>query len=137
MTWLLLIIIGISGGLIVGSGVVAFLTVLDLIPRLAQITRSARYLLYFQWSIVLGASCFTVIDLFNVHLHASEIWLLVPGMFTGLFIGLLAAALTEVINVIPILAKRMHMYQYLPMFILALALGKMVGSLMQWLFFHK
>ena len=31
--------IGLAGGIAVGSGMVAFLVVLDIIPRLAQITR--------------------------------------------------------------------------------------------------
>ncbi|WP_027417240.1 stage V sporulation protein AB [Aneurinibacillus terranovensis] len=137
MSNLVLILIGVSGGLIVGSGIVAFLTVLDLIPRLTQITKASPYILYFQWAVVSGATCFTVIDLFNLHMDLGNVWTILPGIFTGLFVGLLAAALTEVLNVIPILIKRLHMYEYLPAFIAALAFGKMAGSLFHWLIYLK
>jgi stage V sporulation protein AB len=45
----------------------------------------------------------------------------------------LAAALTEVVNVIPILAKRLRLEQWIAYLLLAMALGKMAGSLIQWL----
>ena len=35
-----LIFIGLAGGLAVGSGFVAFITVLDIIPRLAQMSKT-------------------------------------------------------------------------------------------------
>jgi stage V sporulation protein AB len=134
---LLLVIVGLSGGLIVGSGTVALLTVLDLIPRLVQITKANRYIIYFQWSVVLGTLFATLFDFFSPMLGLQPVWLSIPGFFMGLFVGLLAAALTEVLNVIPILAKRMHMYEYLYLFIIAMAFGKIAGSLFHWLFFAK
>lgn len=134
---MLLALIGLSGGLIVGSGFVAFLTVLALIPRLVQITKCASHLIYFQWAVVFGALGSTLFTLFCPPLYLASAWLIVPGLFMGIFVGLLAAALTEVLNVIPILAKRMYVYEYLALFILALALGKMAGSLFYWIYFVR
>jgi stage V sporulation protein AB len=57
------------------------------------------------------------------------------GLLSGVFVGLLAAALTEVVNVLPILAKRIGMEPRIFWLLLAMMLGKVVGSLFQWIVF--
>lgn len=137
ITQLFLALVGLSGGFIVGGGIVALITVLDLIPRFVQITKTDKYLLHYQWAVILGAFFSTVFDFFSPGLNLSPVLLGIPGAFMGIFIGFLAAALTEVLNVIPILAKRIQLYEYLQHFIMALAFGKIVGSLFHWLIFLK
>ncbi|MED0672712.1 stage V sporulation protein AB [Aneurinibacillus aneurinilyticus] len=137
ITQLFLALIGLSGGVIVGGGIVALITVLDVIPRFVQITKTEKYLLYYQWSVVLGVLAFMIFDFFSSPLYLPSIVLSFIGIFMGIFVGFLAAALTEVLNVIPILAKRIQVDDYLQFFILALALGKIVGSLFHWLVFIK
>ncbi|SHE44637.1 stage V sporulation protein AB [Seinonella peptonophila] len=133
---LIAILLGFAGGIAVGGGFVAFITVLDIIPRLVQLSRSPSALYAYEWAIILGVISFTVWDFFDLALHASPYFLLILGLFMGIFIGLLAAALTEVMNVIPILAKRLGMHMYLAYLLVAMVLGKVCGSLFQWLFFH-
>lgn len=57
------------------------------------------------------------------------------GLFAGLFIGMLAAALTEVLNVLPILVKRIGMGDRILILLMAIVFGKIIGSLFQWLIF--
>ena len=57
------------------------------------------------------------------------------GFAGGTFVGLLAAGLTEVLNVFPILAKRVRIEDRIVYLIMAIVLGKITGSLFQWLFF--
>jgi len=130
---ILLIIIGLSGGLLVGAGFVAILSVLDIIPRMVQVVGSRKYTILFQWTVILGPIFFTVMDFFPASIYFSEKVLAVPGFFMGIFVGLLAAALTEVLNVIPILTRRLHLFEYIYFFILAIAVGKTLGSLFHWL----
>ncbi|MBN6188492.1 stage V sporulation protein AB [Aneurinibacillus sp. BA2021] len=137
MAILFLAVVGLSGGVIVGGGIVALITVLDLIPRFVQITKTNAYLVHFQWAVILGALGFTLFDFFSLPWYFSAVWLGVAGVFMGIFIGFLAAALTEVLNVIPILAKRIQMDDYLYSLIMALALGKVVGSLFHWLIYLR
>ncbi|MMZ69369.1 hypothetical protein D3C76_1689220 [compost metagenome] len=59
------------------------------------------------------------------------------GLFDGFFVGMLAAALTEVLNVLPILAKRLHMQQYLLGLLLAMVCGKVAGSLFEWFIYSQ
>jgi len=58
-------------------------------------------------------------------------------LFCGVFIGLLAAALTEVLNVLPVLAKRLGMKPYLFGLLLAMILGKMTGSLFDFFIYQR
>jgi stage V sporulation protein AB len=131
----LLMFIGLASGIAVGSGFVAFITVLDLIPRLTQMTKGYRYIHQFEYAIVIGVVCFTWID-FAEWKSDLSVWLTVPlGLMMGVFVGMLAAALTEVTNVLPILVKRLHMQDHLLYLLMAMALGKIAGSLYQWIFF--
>lgn len=132
---LLLALIGLSGGFAVGSGFVAFITVLDILPRLVQLTKSGSNIRLYEASIILGVLFFTSIDFYDVMFFGFK-WVVFPiGLIMGLFVGMLAAALTEVVNVIPILARRLRMYDYLFLLLLAMALGKMLGSLFQWIIY--
>lgn len=130
---LLLAIVGLAGGFTVGSAFVALLIVLDLIPRLVQLTRAHRRSAWFESGILFGAVYWSSADLFDWGMKLPMVTLLVPSVFQGLFVGMFAAALTEVLNVLPILAKRLKLKPYLFPLLLALVLGKMTGSLIDWL----
>jgi len=61
-------------------------------------------------------------------------WLILAvAAFEGLFVGILAMALTEVLNVMPILMRRTRLTQGLRWIIPAFALGKVFGSLVYYL----
>ncbi|MBD1372963.1 stage V sporulation protein AB [Hazenella sp. IB182357] len=130
-----LIIIGLASGFVVGSGFVAFITVLDIVPRLAQITRTYHSIRSYEYGISLGVLVFTWLDFFNVVLGFPILMTSFIGASMGIFVGMLAAALTEVVNVIPITVKRLHMQRYLTYLLMAMALGKVVGSLFEWLIY--
>ena len=61
----------------------------------------------------------------------------VIGLMCGIFIGMLAAALTEVLNVLPILAKRLRLTGYLFGLLMAMVAGKVAGSLFDWFVYNK
>ncbi|MNG27059.1 hypothetical protein D3C84_1121300 [compost metagenome] len=88
---------------------VAFLVVLDIIPRLAQITKSFSKIRAYEAAVVLGSLAFTWVDFSDLHMHLFPLGAAFFGLFAGCFVGLLAAALTEIVNVLPILAKRVGM----------------------------
>ncbi|MBB6690361.1 stage V sporulation protein AB, partial [Cohnella xylanilytica] len=51
---LLLAVVGLAGGFAVGSAFVALLIVLDLIPRLVQLTRGHRRSGWFESALLMG-----------------------------------------------------------------------------------
>lgn len=133
---LLTVLVGLSGGIAVGSGFVAFITVLDVIPRLAQLSSGQRFVKHYEWSLIAGAVFWTVMHQFDLAARLPGLFLLFYGLIAGIFVGMLAAALTEVLNVIPVLAKRIGMYEKIVVFLMAMALGKVLGSLFQWIYFE-
>jgi stage V sporulation protein AB len=129
------IFIGLAGGVAVGSGIVAFLVVLDLIPRLAQLSRSYHMIRWYEGAVIFGSLCFTLTDFYHVKLALFPLSAAFFGIFAGCFVGMLAGALTEVINVLPILAKRIGMGSYMIWLLMAMIFGKLCGSLLDWLLF--
>jgi len=132
----LLAFIGLAGGLAVGSGMVAFLVVLDVIPRLAQITRSYSKIHWYEGAVVSGSLFWTFADFLNWTGTASPPAIAIIGLLAGVFVGMLAAALTEVINVLPILAKRMGLARYIVWLLMAMVFGKVFGSLFEFLLYR-
>jgi stage V sporulation protein AB len=136
MQRILLGVIGLAGGFAVGSAFVALLIVLDLIPRLVQLTKAYRRSSIFESAILVGALYWSCADLFDWSFRLPATLLLLPAVFQGLFVGMFAAALTEVLNVIPILSKRLRLKPYLFSLLMAMVLGKVTGSLADWLWMH-
>ena len=128
-------LVGLAGGLAVGSGFVAFITVLDIIPRIGQITRF-RDASSFEMSVVSGVVVFTLADFYGVRLALFPLGAGAVGLFCGIFVGMLAAALTEVLNVFPILARRLRLANQLIWLLMAMVLGKITGSLFEWIWFQ-
>ncbi|WP_274655276.1 stage V sporulation protein AB [Paenibacillus humicola] len=130
-------LLGVGGGLAVGSGLVALLIVLDLVPRLAQIGRAYRKSIWYETAIIAGGVFWSLADFLDWRLRLPDAAALAfIGSFDGIFVGMLAAALTEVMNVLPILAKRMGLSRFIAGLLMAMVLGKVAGSLFDWLYYQ-
>lgn len=127
--------IGFGSGITVGAGFVAFITVLKIIPRLIQLSKTASFLKIYTASIISGLLFGTFLTFFDGSWQEPVILLVFLGLLHGIFNGLLAAALTEILNVIPILLKRVRVDGFLLWLLMAIMFGKIVGSLFQWLYF--
>ncbi|MFB9325290.1 stage V sporulation protein AB [Paenibacillus aurantiacus] len=133
-------LLGLAGGLAVGSGLVSLLIVLDLIPRLAQVASAYRKSFWFETAVLSGAMYWSVTDMMDwkLRIPVPDVVMLVPvGLLSGIFVGMLAAALTEVMNVLPILARRLHLHDHMVSLVMAMVLGKIIGSLFDWLVFQR
>lgn len=131
------LLLGIAGGIAVGGGVIALIIVLDMVPRLAQLTSSYNKVHWYEGALIGGSLLGTLSDFWNWSISAGSWAELAVGLFDGVFIGLLAAALTEVLNVLPILAKRLNMTRYLFRLFMAMVCGKVAGSLFDWFVYQK
>ncbi|WP_138493003.1 stage V sporulation protein AB [Paenibacillus pinistramenti] len=129
--------LGLAGGTAVGAGVVALFVVLDIVPRLSQLTRTYAKVHWYEGAMVAGSVFGTVADFWNWKFYIA--WkpaAALVGLFNGIFVGMLAAALTEVLNVLPILAKRVGLQKYLFLLLLAMVFGKIAGSFYDWFIYH-
>jgi len=132
---IILLFLGFAGGLLVGCGFVAFLTVLGIVPRLAQLSKTYKKIYLYEWSIVLGTIFGDLVGLWDSIFNLPSFFLIPIGLFCGTFVGMLAAGLTEVINVIPILTKRIGVDGHLIIVLMAIVFGKVFGSLFHWIYF--
>src|SRR5690554_3631774 len=114
------IVIGLGSGIIVGSGFVAFLAVLGIIPRLVQISKFQASLLSCQNSVILGAILGLILTFTDWTVQIPKIFLILWGIAHGMFVGMLAAALTEILNVFPIIMKRIRLDYFIQGLIMAL-----------------
>jgi len=132
----LIVFIALAGGCVIGSSFVALLVIFDLIPRLAQLSNSYKKAVWFESALICGSVYFIAADFFDLRLPFQLNGLISGvGLLNGLFVGMLAAALTEVMNVLPIIAKRLSLSKYMVSLMMAMVMGKIVGSLFDWLVF--
>lgn len=130
-------IVGFSGGLAVGAGYVAFLTLLGIIPRLIQLSKTYHLLKVYIACIIFGSLFGTFLSFTTTAWQQPILLLIIWGSIHGIFNGMLAAALTEVLNVFPILSRRIGMANYLLWLLMAIVFGKIAGSLFQWTIFVR
>jgi len=135
MQYFLQVFIGLSSGIVIGASYVALLVIFDLIPRLAQVSKAYDRSAKLELALVSGAFGFSFLDMLNIHFMFPLIMTqIIGGIFNGIFVGMLAAALAEVMNVLPIIAKRLKLVHSLSGLMLAMVFGKVVASLIDWLF---
>lgn len=128
-----LIFYSLAAGLLVASGTFAFIAAIGIIPRMAKRTQTRRWIPLYEDVIVLGGLFGTTALFVDYRLPAWD-WLAGGiALFAGLFVGVLAMALTEVLNVMPILMRRTRLTRGLTVLIPAFALGKVAGSLVYFL----
>lgn len=125
--------IGFGHGIGVGTATVAFVVAIGVFPRIAQFTKTTHLMRWYESMATCGALFITVTTVLDISFHLPPLFLAVWGIFHGIFIGMLAAALAEIINIIPILTRRLRMEEQVNGILIALALGKVTGSLIFWL----
>lgn len=148
---ILLAVIGASSGLIVSAGVFTVLISVGLIPRFAGKMHVADRIFVLEEMVVFGTLTGGFVSIYSdwsmigryvrehrlFGINATEgIWnfiamvfLIIFGLFAGIFVGCLALAIAEMLNTIPVFARRIGFRHGLGIAILAVALGKLLGSI--------
>lgn len=124
------ITIGIGSGIIVSGAVFAFIAAIGIVPRLAQKTNTQSYVIFYEEAIIFGGIFGACAEVFDYSLPFPIIIVLFLSLCTGVFYGVLAVSLAEVLDMIPILTRRGRLQKGMFYFIIAIALGKMFGSLL-------
>lgn len=143
---IILWIIGISSGLMVSAGVFTVLFVVGLVPRFAGRTETAWCEMFYEECLIAGGILADVVSVYPIKVSIGQILsmfslaeglttkvittvlLILTGVFSGIFVGCLSIALSEVLDGIPIFARRIRFKKGLSIAVLAIALGKAVGS---------
>lgn len=128
---ILLFVIGISSGMIVAAGVFSFITMIGIIPRFAARTNTAKHILIYEDMVIYSGIIANTISIFHIEVPVGTIGLIIFGTFTGVFVGCLAIALAEVLQVIPIFFMRAKLKKGMSIIVISIALGKACGALIQ------
>ena len=128
-----LILFGLSSGIMVGAGVVAILILVGIIPRMAQISKTKQYIGLYEVLLVIGTLLGGLISIQNLHFNIGKIGTIVFGLGYGVFVGFLSSGLTEVLDYIPIVTRRLKIPTIcLKYIIVSMLIGKVVGSFIGW-----
>lgn len=130
---ILLFVVGLGGGVTVAGGLFAFLTIIGVMTRLAAGTKTAKNVVLYEDISLFGLVFGNIAYLYMESLPVGNTGLFIYGMGAGVFTGCLAAALAEIVNVIPVMTKRVKLQYGMSAVMLAFALGKAAGSLFQML----
>lgn len=155
-----LAVVGASFGLMAAGGVFTVLISVGLIPRFAGKLHINKKVFLFEEAVIVGTLFGNYLSVFDRYaqigtmvrqagifgVNTDKIWNIITivlcilfGLFAGIFVGCLALAIAEMLDTIPIFARRMNFRRGLGVVILAVALGKAAGSLIYFaneLFLH-
>lgn len=127
----LLAFIGLAAGFAVSSGVFALISTLGVIPRMAERFGLANRTYLTETVVVLGGTAGAVFTVYKPEFLLGPVFLMIFGVFAGIYIGVFDMALAEALKVFPILCKRTNLKHGIAVLITALALGKGLGTLYQ------
>lgn len=140
-------IFGVFSGLMVSGGVFTALLALGLVPRFAGKTHTAHKVLTYESAVVSGCTLGGILSVLPVEAFLREyfysaavfqnrfpdclsvILIAGSGFFAGCFVGCVALAIAEMLDSIPIFARRVGFRKGLGVAVIAVAIGKTVGSL--------
>ena len=144
LSQLLLLFIGMCAGAIIAAGASAFLAIIGVFPRMIGKTGTRSHVRLFETSLVLGGVLGNALDIYEVSLFfggngaAAEFirqaLMALFGLGSGVFVGCLVMSLAETLKVIPVMNRRIRLSVGLAAIVLAVALGKMSGSLIYFIF---
>lgn len=141
LKYVLLAVAGASFGALAAAGVFTVLVAVGLIPRFAGKTHTASYIFFYENCVVFGTITGMLFSIF-VKLHFYSSMILRPveyaaesvmGFFTGCFVGCLALSIAEMLDSIPIFARRVRLKWGIGIAMFMVALGKMAGALLYFL----
>ncbi|MDO4337684.1 MAG: stage V sporulation protein AB [Eubacteriales bacterium] len=122
--------IGLCSGVIIAGGMVGLLIGLSIVPRYAGITHTSEHILLYEDITLLGTVLGNVYFLFEFPIPLGAPFLILYGLFSGIFLGSWILALAEVADIIPIFSRRIRFTEGIPKVILSVAFGKFLGSLL-------
>lgn len=123
--------IGFSSGIIIAGAFIALISMIGLIPRLISKTKTAKKIMLYENILTLGATYGNLVTIYKFPMPLGVFSLFLHGSFSGIFVGMLAGAIAETLNVIPIFSRRAKLRKGLPYILLSIGIGKTVGSLVQ------
>lgn len=124
-----------GGGAVISAAVFALIASTGVITRMAGKTHTAKYVRTYETAVVIGGILWNVIWVFSVRIplkaEIHQSLQFVMSLAQGIFVGCLAVSLAEAFNATAIFARRVKLKVGLSFVILAVAVGKVLASVIQ------
>ncbi len=151
MRIIFLSVLGGSFGLLSAAGVFTVLVAVGLVPRFAGKTHTAGHAVLYEEMVIFGTLVGSFLSIFNRYCQFGAWWQtrfpqcvnlllgigmagqIICGLFAGMFVGCLALAIAEMLDSIPIFARRVSFRHGIGCAILSVAAGKLCGSVFYFL----
>ena len=136
---ILMAFVSFACGVAVSAGTFAFILVIGVVPRMIRKMNLADKVICFENMIVLGVLTGAGVSIIEWEARLPVAWighllLGIYGFVAGMFVGCIAVALAEILNTFPILFRRLYINRGLSFVMIAMALGKTIGSLYYFFF---
>lgn len=125
---------GLSCGLAVAGGLFALIIALGLVAEFADQTHTAKYIFWYEDAVAAGGILGNLMSVYQMIVPVGSAGVGIFGIFSGIFVGAWAMALTEIVNIVPIFTRRIDMRRGLALVIAVMALGRTIGSLIFYYF---
>ena len=125
---------GFASGLVISTGILAFINAIGIIPRLATKSKITNHYYALANASLLGVITGTILYLWDIYIPIPKVVIGLFGLACGIFVGCLAMALAEILNVLPITRDRLKLKRGLHIVILCFGIGKLIGTLFFYLY---
>lgn len=134
------IILGVTafgGGAVISAAVFALISSTGVITRMAGKTHTGKHVRTYETAVILGGAWWNLFWVFSIkfYIPMNIVSVLQPfiGLMQGMFVGCLAVSLAEALNATAIFARRVKLRVGLSFIILAVAAGKVIGAIIQFI----
>lgn len=131
---ILLAVGGFSAGAMVAGGIFALIVGLKIIPRFAEVTHTAHRVMLYESCIIWGGILGNIVNVYQLMVPVGEPGLLVFGLVAGIYVGAWAMALAEIVDTIPIFARRLSLKRSFGQVIVMMAVGRSIGGILHFYF---
>ncbi len=132
MMWYRYVLLGFYGlcaGAVTAAGYYAVISSIGVVNRFSQYSHTAEKIRLYERMLIISAVVGTILTLFHLPPVLPAWTLGIYGIFAGAFIGCFIVSLAEAVKGIPIFARRARLKKGLQALVLALAIGKCIGSI--------
>ena len=129
-------IFGFICGMALAGGTFALIVGISVVPRIVFMSKTAKEVMWYENFIMLGGILGNIVTVFtDLRIPFGSPMLILFGLGCGIQVGCLVMALAEILNVFPIMFRRISLKIGMSIVITAMAIGKVAGGL--WYFYHQ
>ena len=135
LKYIILALTSVGGGAIIAGAVFALISSTGVVTRMADKSKTAKYIRFYENAIILGGVWWNVFWIFSINIpfgaDFGQGFQIIMALSQGIFVGCLAVSLAEALSTTAVFSRRTKLKMGLSFIVLPVALGKIVAALIQ------